>query len=155
MMKKMLLCVGLMGLFPSNVQAAADSNPVGVFDILLKGGVGLVGAVWAYERLKNSYDDWKNDNPQPATFLEDVKNVSASIACTMAVMYVGGATVKQVAGAAVTGGLIGATYLGLKQSKGAENLRLRAFVPAIAAYTFATANARVLGAPTLSWLARS
>lgn len=157
MMKKMLLCFGLMGLVSGNVHAMSNgsgTNPSGIFEILCKGIAGLAGAGFAYERLKNSYDDFVYGSPQPATFNEDLKNVGASILCAAAFMYAGGGNARQIASVAGSGVVIGGAFLGLKQCRGAKELRLREFVPAVAACGLGREALVAMGLPVLSFAAK-
>lgn len=132
MMKKMLLCVGLMGLVPGNVQGEVSTS-----DVLWKLSKGLVVAVvgyCAYESAKETLNDIRNPNSNPTTRKEDVTNVAKAIGCTLGLLHVAGGTLDDAKATLTTGILFGAGYLILKQFNGAKNLKLREYVVGASVY---------------------
>ena len=149
MMKRMFLFVSLMGLVGS-AHGSSDTG-TGILPKLCRGIALLVAGAVACERVKNSWDDFIHDNPQPATRKEDLKNVVASILCAAAAAYAGDCSGKQIASVVGSGVVLGTVFMGLKQCRGAKELRLREFVPAVALCAAGREGMIAAGLPVLSF----
>ncbi|MEX0849662.1 MAG: hypothetical protein WD055_05510 [Candidatus Dependentiae bacterium] len=151
MKKQLLLSLCLMGLMSSNVQAR-NNDPADLVPMLAKGICVLVGGGWALERIRNSYNDWQNGRRQRASFAEDFQNVAASTLCTAMLAYAGGADDKMIKNILGSGAALGTVYLGLKQcATGAQELRLREFVAAVAACGLAREGFESAGIPIFNF----
>lgn len=146
MMKKMLLCVGLMGLVSGNVYATSI-NPIDGLLPLAKGAAILCSGYYAYTRIQDMLADMKYNNPQPSTIEEDAKNVFATTWCVASALFLANAEAKMIAAVFCSGAVVGGVYTGLKRCQGAENLRLRHFVPAVAACALGREILVALGLP--------
>ncbi len=136
----------------SNSSSSGGSNNKSIFANIIRGACLLGGGAWAFERLKNSYKDWKNPHAQPADFKEDLHNVLASIGCTTMFAHVGGAGPKKLLSVLGSGTVIGAVYLALKRfGTNTKELRLREFVPAVAACAMGREALRKLGLPVIKF----
>jgi hypothetical protein len=134
-----------------NVQAR-DNDPANLVPMLVKGACILVGGGWALERIRNSYNDWQNGRRQRASFAEDFQNVAASTLCTAMLAYAGGASRGQIESILGSGAALGTVYLGLKQcASGAQELRLREFIAAVAACALAREGFERAGIPILNF----
>ena len=147
MMKKMLLCVGLMGLSFGNVEASSAVNPISGLWVFAKGAAILGSGYYAFTRIQDMLDDMKYNHRQPSTIKEDAQNVLATTCCVASALFVADADPKMIAAVFFSGAVVGGVYTGLKRCQGAENLRLRHFVPAVAACALGREALVALGLP--------
>ncbi len=152
MMKKQLLLsfclIGLMG--SETVQATGDAGEL--IPTLVKGACVLIGGGWAFERLKNSYNDYKKGRHQSTDLKEDLKNVAASTICTAMFVHAGGGDSSMIKKVLGSGTVLGSVYLGLKRfGAGSKELRLREFVLAVAACGIGREGLKVVGIPVFKF----